>query len=503
MSTRDSKCSPRLKRVDRKQMLLRAVDVDQLIEAEHPARSIWELVGRLNLDSFYSCICVVEGGAGRSAFDPQLLISIWIYAYSRGIASAREISRLCEIDPAFQWLTGLDTINHHTLSDFRVAHREALDELFTQVLALLHHEGLITLERVMQDGTKIRARARGNSFAKEHRIREHLEIARQHVRDMVNQEEEAVADHRTSTRRRLAKERVDKLERALLEISKLRAGKMEDKKAYEPRVSTTDPEARIMKTSDGGYAPSYNVQVTTDAHSGLIADIRVTQDVNDRYQLLAAMEGLGARWQRMPKQAVADGDFTTNLSVMQMAERGIDFYGSWNPGPAGKKRTQPDWRGIHPEFQRDAFRYDAQQDHYICPADKLLKFGKANKLPHGGEDRFYKASRADCGPCLHREHCCPHYTSRGRIITHRTEPAPITAFKLKMESGEAKMVYKQRSRLAEFPFAWIKEKLGLRRFHVQGFLKAHTEALWVGLTFNIQRWLTLRRRSQSAVAQVV
>jgi transposase len=184
MSTRDSKCSPRLKTVDRKQILLRTVDVDRLIEAEHPARSIWELVGRLNLDSFYSCICVVEGGAGRSAFDPQLLISIWIYAYSRGIASAREISRLCEIDPAFQWLTGLDTINHHTLSDFRVAHREALDELFTQVLALLHHEGLITLERVMQDGTKIRAWARGNSFAKEHRIREHLEIARQHVRDM-------------------------------------------------------------------------------------------------------------------------------------------------------------------------------------------------------------------------------------------------------------------------------------------------------------------------------
>ena len=100
-------------------------------------------------------------------------------------------------------------------------------------------------------------------------------------------------DYRTSVCRRLAKERVDKLERALLEISKLRAGEMEQKKAYEPRVSTTDPEARIMKTSDGGYAPSDNVQVTTDAHSGLIADIRVTQDVNDRYQLLAAMEGLG------------------------------------------------------------------------------------------------------------------------------------------------------------------------------------------------------------------
>ncbi len=395
----------------------------------------------------------------------------------------------------------MDTINHHTLSDFRVDQRETLDELFTQVLALLHHEGLITLERVMQDGTKVRARVRGNSFAKEGRICEHLEVARQHVQAMESEEQEMTTSRVVSARRRAARERMEKLERALREIAKLRAAKMEDKKTYEPRVSMTDPEARIMKTSEGGYAPSYNVQITTDAHTGLIAEVRLTQDVNDRYQLGSAMDGVAVRWGRVPNQAVADGDFTTNLSVIEMAARGIDFYGSWNPGPATRKQTQPDWRGIHPEFQRHAFRYDAQEDQYICPAGKLLKFGKANKLPHGGEDRFYKASRADCAPCIHREQCCPHYTSRGRIITHRTEPAAVTAFKSKMESGEAKAIYKQRSRLAEFPFAWIKEKLGLRRFHVQGFLKAQTEALWVALTFNIQRWLRLRKRAETAVRQ--
>jgi transposase len=480
-------------------MVLRAVDVETLIEPEHPARSIWDLVGRLNLDLFYGCIRSLEGGAGRSAFDPHLLICIWIYAYSRGIGSAREIARLCEIDPAFQWLTGLETINHHTLSDFRVDNREALDELFTQVLGLLSHEGLITLERLMQDGTKVRALAAGNSFAKEERIRQHLETARQHVRDMGAPEQEAGAD-RTQARVRAARDRVNRLERAWDEVQKLRAAKMEDKKNYEPRVSTTDPEARIMKTSDGGYAPGYNMQVTTDAHLGLIAEVRVTQDVNDRHQLLPAMDGVAARLRRKPKQVVADGDFTTNLSVMQMAEREIDFYGSWNPGPAAKKRTEPDWRGIHPEFQRDAFRYDASEDHYICPAGKRLVFGKANKLPHGGEDRFYKATRADCGPCINRDRCCPQNTTRGRILTRRTEPEAVTAFKSKMNTDEAKAVYKQRSRIAEFPFAWIKEKIRLRRFHVQGLMKAGTEALWVCLTFNIQRSLALQRRSTMALA---
>lgn len=129
MPSIESKVAPRLRVVDRKQMVLRAIDVEELIEPEHSARFIWELVGPLKLDLFYGCIRSLEGGAGRSAFDPHLLICIWIYAYSRGIGSAREIARLCEIDPAFQWLTGLEKINHHTLSDFRVDNREALDEL--------------------------------------------------------------------------------------------------------------------------------------------------------------------------------------------------------------------------------------------------------------------------------------------------------------------------------------------------------------------------------------
>jgi transposase len=492
MTSQEANPNPRLKSVNRQQMLLRAIDVEELIDAEHAARLIWDLAGRLDLDRFCSGIRSFEGSAGRSAFDPQLLISIWIYAYSRGVGSAREISRLCDTDSAFQWLTGMEPINHHTLSDFRVDHREALDELFTQVLALLSHEGLITLERVMQDGTKVRAQAQAKTFCKQDRIQQHLAIARQHVQAMGDPEQEPAADRRAQAKVRAARERVEKLERALKEIEELRAAKMEDKRGYEPRASMTDPDARIMKTSDGGFAPSYNMQVVTDAHKGLIADVRVTQDVNDKYQLLPGMDGVVSRCHQQPKQTVADGDFTTNLSVIQMAAREIDFFGSWNSGPAAKKHTEPDWRGIHPEFQRDAFSYDSAQDRYVCPAGRLLVFSKANKLPHGGEDRFYKATRTDCGPCENRERCCPHYTSRGRIITHRVEPEAVTAFKAKMQTPEGKAAYKQRSQIAEFPFAWIKEKLGLRRFHVRGLIKAGTEALWVCLTFNIQAWIRLR-----------
>ena len=166
------------------------LDVERLIELEHAARAIWELSGRLKLDGFYAPIEAVEGSAGRTPWDPRLLVSLWIYAYSRGISSAREIARRCSYEPAFQWLCGLEEINHHTLSDFRVDHDASLRELFVQVLGVLSSEGLVSLERVMHDGTRIKAYAGADSFRREERLKEHLEAARKQVEAMGDPREE-------------------------------------------------------------------------------------------------------------------------------------------------------------------------------------------------------------------------------------------------------------------------------------------------------------------------
>lgn len=159
-------------------MSWRAIDVEQLIGEDHAARAIWALVGSLDLSGFYRNIESSAEEGGRPAFDPQLLISLWVYAYSQGIGSAREVARRCEYDPAFQWLTGLDEVNYHTLADFRVDKQKELAELFTQVLAALSKEGLITLEQVMPDGTKIKALASTRSYQREGTIEGHLERAR-------------------------------------------------------------------------------------------------------------------------------------------------------------------------------------------------------------------------------------------------------------------------------------------------------------------------------------
>ncbi len=181
---------PKLKPVNRDQSMLIAVDVEALVGADHKVRAIWELTGRLELSRFRAPIVSAEGCAGRPRWDPRLLVSIWVYAYSEGISSAREIERMTEHEPGLMWLAGLGVVNHSTLSDFRVDYQEALDELFTQLLAVLEAEGVVKLDQVMHDGTKIRAQAGADSFRREGRLQRHLERARQVVEEMGDPQDE-------------------------------------------------------------------------------------------------------------------------------------------------------------------------------------------------------------------------------------------------------------------------------------------------------------------------
>src|ERR1700719_922815 len=214
---------PLIRYVNRQQMRWRAVDVEHLIGEAHLARAICALVGRLNLSTFYQAIESSPEEGGRPAFDPQLLISLWIYAYSQGIGSAREVARRCEYDPAFQWLTGLTEVNYHTLADFRVEKQKELDGLFTQVLAALSKEGLITLEQVMQDGTKIRAQASTRSYCQEETIREHLERARRRVAEMGDPRNEESSPKAKQAQARARRQQQERLESALEELQKLQA----------------------------------------------------------------------------------------------------------------------------------------------------------------------------------------------------------------------------------------------------------------------------------------
>src|SRR5712664_2331585 len=480
---------PLIRYVNRQQMSWRAIDVERLIGEEHPARAIWTLIGRMDLGQFYQGIESSAEEGGRPAFDPQLLISLWVYAYTQGIGSAREVARRCEYDPAFQWLTGLQQVNYHTLADFRVERQKELDELFTQVLAALSKEGLITLEQVMQDGTKIKAQASTRSFQREGTIQGHLVRARQRVAEMGDPRNEETSPKSKQAQARARHQQQERLESALEELQKLQARKSGEKAKSEARVSTSDPQARIMKQSDGGLALSYNAQISTDAANGLILEATVTQEANDSAQLLPAVERITDRLEKKPQQMVADGGYTTRDNIAKMAGREIDFLGSmrWENVPSGT--TTPN------RIPPDAFLYQPETNRYVCPEGKLLRpQGRfAYKKKRGLVAYRYQAKSSDCAPCIRKPECCPENQSQGRGLIRRVENSAILEFRKKMASQEAQAQYRRRGRVVEFCHAWIKSKLGLRQFHVRGLRKVGTELLWACLTYNLQQWIRLTK----------
>jgi transposase len=318
---------PRVKPVDRSQAVWRAVDVEELIEPDHPARAIWALSGQLDLKGFYGPIEAVAGEAGRPAWDPRLLVSLWVYALSRGISSAREIQRRCAYEPAFQWLCGLEVVNHHTLSDFRVAHGSALEELFVQVLGVLSSGGLVSLERVMHDGTKIKACASADTFGRQERLQAHLEAARQQVRALA-QEAKEEPTRQQAARQRAARERQQRVEAAVAELEQIRQTKETAKEKAAVRASTSDPQARIMKQGDGGFAPSYNAQITTEASHKIIVGAGLSQNSSDYGELLGGVERVEHNLGAKPKQLVTDGGFTSRENILATAAQGIDLIGS-------------------------------------------------------------------------------------------------------------------------------------------------------------------------------
>lgn len=486
----------RVKPVDRSQLSWQMLDVERLIEPEHPARAIWELVGRLNLDGFYAPIEAVEGGAGRTPWDPRLLVSLWVYAYSRGISSAREIARRCCYEPAFQWLCGLGEINHHTLSDFRVDHDGSLRELFVQVLGVLSSEGFVSLERVMHDGTRIKACAGSDSFRREGRLKEYLEAARKQVEAMGDPREEEPARKRAA-RERAVRDRQTRLEQALEQVEKIRETRREDKE--QTRASQSDPQARIMKQSNGGYAPGYNVQLSTEASNRIIVGAGVTQSGSDFGQLIAAIARVEQNMGKKPAQVVVDGGFTTRENIMRMAEQGIDLIGSLgetNQRTAGQKRK----RGVSEQFYPEKFIYDAQQDVYRCPAGEVMRH-KGRDFRLGVIFHQYRAPTERCRACAFRSQCCPGNVHHGRSLI-RAEHAPaMRQFAEKMKTEEGKAIYRQRGAVAEFPNAWIKEKLGLKQFRLRGLVKVGLEVLWAALTYNIQQWVRLSWRAKLVLAK--
>jgi transposase len=488
----------KLRYIDRNQLAMLTVDVERLIDEQHPARGIWDATAQLDLSRFENAIKSSEGSAGRAAWPPHLLVAVWLYGYSRGISSARELERQMGYEPGLMWLCGLQVINHHTLSDFRVDHQVALTKLFSEMLLVLDRAGLVKLHLAAHDGTKIRAQAGVDSFRREATIKEKLERIRQVV------EEDPKADgggnkREQAARERAKRERIERAEAALKELAELQSEIEPEEKKTRARVSMTEPESRWMKHGDKAIAPSYNAQISTDADSGVIVGAQLTQSPDDAHQLQPAIETIQKTAGRMPEQIVADGGYTNRATIQQMADAKVDFYGSL-ADPKERSEAAMKSHGIDPKYAPHFFILQPETRTAMCPAGKTMKYLRINKK-RGDTYETYRANAADCMACVHRMQCCPKTAEKGRIVSFKgKEKEVIAAFRKKMASQEGKATYARRGPAAEFPFAGIKERMRLRKFRLFGMAKAGMELIWACLAYNVMLWLRAKRAAAAAAA---
>jgi transposase len=330
----------RLRRANRDQVTPVPAYLDALLADDHLARLLWQAVEQLDLSAFAAGLKVVEGGPGRAAADPAVLVALWLYATAQGVTSARALARLCVEHVAYIWLCGGVSVNYHTLSDFRVAHADALDGLLTQVLGRLHHAGLVAFDHVAQDGVRVRAGAGAASFHRQATLEKSLVEAEALLAALRAGEEppddEPPTARQRAARERAARERAARVKAALAGIPAARAAK-EPAQREQARVSATDPEARVMKMADGGFRPAYNVQLAADTAHQVIVGVEVSTSGSDMTQAPGMVAQVEQRVGDLPTAWLMDGGFAGQQAIERVEAAGVRVL-----APVPKPRTERD-----------------------------------------------------------------------------------------------------------------------------------------------------------------
>lgn len=422
----------RLRRPVRNQVEWIERDLDSLLALDHPARVIWDLLDRMDLDAFYADIKAVVDQPGHPATDPQVLLALWVFATVDGVATARQLDRLCHEHDVYRWLRGGAPVNYHLLADFRVAHQAAMDALLTQIVGVLLHAGAVTLQEVAQDGMRVRASAGAASFRRQETLAACLAEAKAQVERLANEREQPAPDvtrRQRAARERAARERLERVEHALAALPQAQAAKERQQrtlatgkreKVTAPRVSTTDPTARVMKMPDGGFRPAYNVELATlkvpGKLHGVLVGVGVTNEGTDAGEAAPMEAQVHRRTSQHPKHYLIDGGFAAREGITTLEQRGVTVY-----APVRLPRNKA-----------EAERYE----------------------PRAGDS------------------------------------PEVVAWRQRMATDAAKAIYKERGALAEWANAHVR-RLGVTQFTVRGLPNVTTVMLLVAVTQNLLRWLAL------------
>jgi transposase len=327
MNDQSRKGKPRVIEPQRRQGVIRFEMPEDKLPPSHAARVLWEVVGTLQLGTFLDGVKAIEGTVGRKTLSPQMKLTLWLYAISNGVGSAREITRLTRCDDGYRWIVGDLEVSHHTMSAFRVDHGAALEQLMTDILASLMHKGVLSLELVAQDGIRIRAAATAPSFRGIESLLECREQAALHLKaTLANADDPELTHGQKAAREAAARDFQRRVEEAISTVEELqKTRKPSDKPA---RASTTDAEARVMKMADGGFRPAYNVRMAT-AGSPLggartIVGVQVTNVGSDMGSVMPMLAEIERRTRQLPTTLLADANHAAHGCIRAATQAGVE-----------------------------------------------------------------------------------------------------------------------------------------------------------------------------------
>lgn len=348
------------------------VVAEDSLPPEHPARLLWTAFGDFDLSGFADEAKAVEGRAGRAVYSPRMMLTLWGYALLNGVVHARQIARLIGSDINYRWIVGDRPVQRTALADFMAHHRHAMVDLLADVLGALMQANLLFLpnHRLAQDGTRIQANAARSSFVTATGLAARREQAELHLKAVLaKMDDPALTAREQEARERGAMAVVDRIKAATTELKQVqeqRAQSHNKKRATtEPTVSTSDPDARLMKMADGGFVPAYNVQFATvgDPAGGPVAivGVRVTNQGTDKGSLWPMREQVAALTEATPLQVLVDAEHLT-LEDLRRAEREhLDVISTcpehWSPEGRDQDDVTRTWMArVNTEEAREIYR---------------------------------------------------------------------------------------------------------------------------------------------------
>lgn len=508
--------------INREQRVLFARTLDEAIDEDHPVRLIDEVLGELDWSPWEAHY---DGRRGQPPIHPRHLAAGLLYGLLRRLRSTRQLEDACVHRIDFIWLLSGRKIDHSTFSKFRTKFHNELKDLFRQLGQLAMGLGLIRLEEVGFDGTRVKA----NNSRYKTRTAKSLEktlagldaLFEQCVAAMEAEEaQEQGAENAEALARRLAElEQAREQTMKALELARAadeaRRRKGVDIKKNPAQVPTTDPDSRVMPNKEGGYAANFTPTATTDGHLGMIVDCDVTRDVNETELAVASVDRVTESLGKTPDKLLTDAGNNSGHMMCEMEQRGVEFYApvkSSQPQPdspaAREDLSQPVAESERPQLllndrgklDKSCFVYDEQSDTVYCPMGQPMPYEKSKSDRQGSvriNRRVYRSH--SCGGCSLAPQCLLSNNTRGRTITRDEFEEVRERTAARMATPEGRELYKQRPRIAETPFGILKHIMGLRQFLLRGLEKVKTEWRWACTAFNLGKIIRARALLRASI----